>query len=165
MKKITLPKLMRWIAFLSSSSAPAWAMTQVTNRWCWTGRSSNSSVSGWHCCTGSWHLRWESCFWLSPEFWNFWTVNLAVSVLPEPSHRRLRSFSFKCFSEPAFYTISPVPSRNLVVTDNSHFRPPVLHFKHLKTERELTMTHNARTYAYRYFSFTYEFGKAYFGLA
>ena len=64
-----------------------------------------------------------------------------------------------------FYTISTVPFRNLVATDNSHFKLLVLHFKHLKTERELTMTHNARTYAYRYFSFTYQFGKAYFGLA
>jgi len=41
----------------------------------------------------------------------------------------------------------------------------MLDFNHLKTERETIMTNNARTFAYRYFGFTYYFGKAYFGLA
>jgi hypothetical protein len=32
-------------------------------------------------------------------------------------------------------------------------------------DRRNTMTHSVRAAAYRYFSFTYYFGKAYFGLA
>ena len=41
----------------------------------------------------------------------------------------------------------------------------MLCFKHLKTEREFDMTITANTFAYRFYGFTYFYGKAYFGLA
>ena len=47
-----------------------------------------------------------------------------------------------------------------------HFFLNMLCFKHLKRlERTTVMTTHISTFAYRYFSFTYFMGKAYFGLA
>ena len=46
-----------------------------------------------------------------------------------------------------------------------HFFLNMLCFKHLKTSEDNTMTMIARAAEYRYFSFTYFYGKAYFGLA
>ena len=49
---------------------------------------------------------------------------------------------------------------------NFHLRGEVLCFKHLKSQENLTtMTNCIRSAEYRYFSFTYFYGKAYFGLA
>lgn len=46
-----------------------------------------------------------------------------------------------------------------------HFFLNMLCFKHLKTSEDNTMAMIARAAEYRYFSFTYFYGKAYFGLA
>ena len=46
-----------------------------------------------------------------------------------------------------------------------HFFQKVLCFNHLKTSEDNAMTSIARAAEYRYFSFTYFYGKAYFGLA
>lgn len=45
------------------------------------------------------------------------------------------------------------------------FPPPCYSFRIFQTERTLDMTNNARNAGYRYFSFTYFYGKAYLGLA
>ena len=53
----------------------------------------------------------------------------------------------------------------LVNIHSFHFPVLVLDFKHLKSKEIYPMTNTARSFAYRYFGFTYYAGKAYFGLA
>ena len=64
-EKITLPKLMCWIAVLIFIIGAGLGYNAGNKQLVPDGELIGTLISGWHCCSGSSLLRWAFCSWLS----------------------------------------------------------------------------------------------------